>query len=437
MTLEKTDSPGAGVVLAHPSGNQFFRHLAVALRDAARLAQTFTCVDWPAGGWLDRMLPRSVAAELGRRSFSRDLGIPVAQHPWREAGRLAAGRLGWRSLARHETGLVSVDAVYRDFDRWVARRLGGMAGAGIAYAYEDAAEATFVEAEKLGWLRAYDLPIAYWETSRRLLEEEAERWPAWEQTLGGTRDSERKCQRKRGELAAANVVVCPSDFVVDSLPTWAHDGKRIVVARFGSPATGVVGADLRRPNTGKLRVLFAGSMSQRKGLADVFAAMRLLRRHDVELVVMGALAAPMDFYRREFAGFTHERPRPHAEVLRLMRSCDILVLPSIVEGRALVMQEAMSQGLPIMVTPNTGGGDLVDENSTGFLLPIRAPEAIATRIEWCAENRDALPEMGRAAEKKARAITWRDYARKVIDAIDNRTDCSINQPRHDHRTTSC
>ena len=50
-----------------------------------------------------------------------------------------------------------------------------------------------------------------------------------------------------------------------------------------------------------------------------------------------------------------------------MKEHDALVLPSIVEGRALVQQEALSCGLPIIVTPNTGGEDLIEEGTTGYL----------------------------------------------------------------------
>ena len=45
-----------------------------------------------------------------------------------------------------------------------------------------------------------------------------------------------------------------------------------------------------------------------------------------------------------------------------------VVLSSIVEGRALVMQEAMSQGMALLVTANTGGEDLVIEGKRGFCL---------------------------------------------------------------------
>ncbi|HEY1109774.1 MAG TPA: glycosyltransferase family 4 protein [Opitutaceae bacterium] len=402
-----------GVVLAHPSGHRFFRELAAALQRAGVLSELCTAIDWRGGGVAGRLLPERMRAELERRSFSRELGVPVATHPWREAGRLAAARLGWRGLVRHETGLFSVDAVYREFDAWVARRLPRKESAGVAYAYEDAAEATLTTAGRLGWRRAYDLPIAYWETSRRLLEQEAERWPAWDPTLVGTRDSAEKCARKTRELAQADLVVCPSRFVADSIPAAA--GRRVVIAPFGSPPPGPPRErrDPRRP----LRVLFAGSMSQRKGLADLFAAMRLLKRKDIELVVFGSPVASPTFYRRELESFTHEAPRPHAQVLELMRTCDVLCLPSIVEGRALVVQEAMSMGLPAVITANTGADDVVREGESGFVVPVRAPAAIAEKLDWLADNRDAVAAHGEAARQAAARFTWADYGAKILSAL--------------------
>lgn len=92
-------------------------------------------------------------------------------------------------------------------------------------------------------------------------------------------------------------------------------------------------------------------------------------------------------------------------------------LPSIAEGRALVMQEAMSQGLPLIITPNTGGEDLIEEGVNGFLIPIRSPGAIAEKIAWFADHRPLLPEMSRAAKVKAAGLTWAKYGQTIAAAI--------------------
>jgi len=389
---------------------------------------------------LPRWLPVAMAAELGRRCYALQ-PEKIWSRPWREGMRMAAAKFGYRGIVRHETGWASVDAVYRDLDRKVATHLPRWSesfGLGVVYGYEDGCADSFAVATKLGLTCVYDLPIAYWETSGRLLQEEAQRWPEWEPTLGGTRDSPAKLARKTRELELADIVICPSLFVANSLPDWARDSKKIVIAPFGSPEAsaafsfqqsavsgqllaasklGEDGSAFKEPSS-KLRILFAGSMTQRKGLADVFAAMKLLKRDDVELVVMGTPILPLDFYRRQLPGFIHEPTRPHTEVLKLMATCDVLVLPSIVEGRALVMQEAMSQGLPIIVTPNTGGDDLIEEGQTGFLIPIRSPEAIANRLEIVvAEREERLAAMRRAALEKAAQFTWGTYATTIFESL--------------------
>src|SRR6202030_2955942 len=130
-----------------------------------------------------------------------------------------------------------------------------------------------------------------------------------------------------------------------------------------------------------------------------------------------SLIRPLNWYRQRLPNFVYEQPRPHVDVLRLMRSCDVLVLPSIVEGRALVQQEAMACGLPLIVSRNAGGEDLIIEGETGFLVPAGSPAAIAEKIAWFLENRGKLPGMRAAVRAKAAELTWLAYGDKILHAI--------------------
>lgn len=408
------------LLLSHPAGNQNVRAMLDALQTAGMLGRFATTVAADEHSRLLRLMPEKVRREWLRRRFDvpRD---KVLQHPWRELSRVACGAVGWRSALRHEQGFASTDAIIQGFDRFVAHALSRLVsrdGLRAVYAYEDGALDTFRAARTLGQKRVYDLPIAYWELGRRLQQEEAERLPAWASTLGGgLLDSPAKLERKTQELDLADLVVVASHFVRDSLPASAAQ-KAVVMSPFGSPPVWTGGWSDAALDAGRpMRVLFAGSMGQRKGLGDLLQAMRLLGGENIELVVMGSPMAELDFYRREYAGFTHEKGRPHAEVLALMRSCDVFCLPSIVEGRALVMQEAMSQGLPVVITPNTGGADLVVEGETGFLVPIRSPEQIAARLAWLNQHRPELVAMKDKAAQHAAGYSWKRYGEVVVDAI--------------------
>jgi len=369
------------VVLVHPFGNANVRAVLQGLEAAGLLARFVTTV-----GWSNYSYPELSDQIRGR--LRRNYPLPAERidiHPFRESVRLAASALKLSRITEHEVGWASIDKVWQGVDRKAARCLRKRAyGTNVraVYAYEDCAANVFETAAELGLRRIYDLPIAYWETSRTLLREEASRYPDWEPTLGATRDSEEKLARKTRELELAELVLCPSEFVRESLPPGKKASTRCIVAPFGTPDVQIDESLNQRSVDQPLRILFAGSLSQRKGLADLFQATKLLNSKAIELVVMGSPLRSLDWYR-QFADFTYERPRPHAEVLRLMQTCDVLVLPSIVEGRALVQQEAMACRLPVIATKNAGADDLIVNGETGFLVPIRSPGAIAERIDWC------------------------------------------------------
>ena len=406
------------ICVVHPTGNTFVRALVEGLEAKGLLGLFATALGFPRRNGASRLLPAYIGNELARREY----GVPedrLRRFPLREISRLTARRIGLRSLIQHESGFASVDAVYRNLDGHVAKALPRWMdeyGLKSVHTYEDGALETLMAASKLGLRRSYELPIAYWSTSRRLLEEEAERLPAWEPTLGGTRDSAEKLERKTRELESAEIVICPSRFVLDSIPVELREKRRARIVPFGSPE---LPPPVPRPipSKGRLRLLFAGTMTQRKGLADLFAAVKLLNRMDVELVILGSPVVPMEFYRGQNPDFIYEAPRPHQQVLDVMRTCDVLVLPSIVEGRALVQQEAMSCGLPIITTINAGADDLVEEGHTGKLVPIRSPEAIAGAIQWFADNKSLMPEMRLASHLKAQQLTWGGYVRQIADEI--------------------
>jgi glycosyltransferase involved in cell wall biosynthesis len=413
------------ILLSHPTGNEFVRAALAAFDRAGMLGEFWTTLSWNSNSAINRILSPRFRAVLQRRSFPDSIRSRTRTLPLRETIRLLAGAIGVTS--KHETGTFSIDTVLRELDRKVAQRLSKIDNPEIIgvresfrscnaiYAYEDGALQSFRTARERGFKCVYDLPIAYWQTSQRLLREEAERYPDWEPTLVGTRDSDEKLSRKTQELDLAHLVVCPSRFVLESLPPDARAQKQCVVAPFGSP---VIDPNIdARTETGRLRLLFAGALTQRKGLADLFEAMKLVSSKNVELVVMGSLLRPLSWYRDRFADFIYEPPRPHGEVLSLMQTCDVFVLPSIVEGRALVQQEAMACGLPVIATKNAGADDVIVDNETGFLVPIRSPEAIAEKINWCAANRSFVDGMGIAARTRASEFTWRGYGESIVATV--------------------
>jgi glycosyltransferase involved in cell wall biosynthesis len=391
----------ANFLVSHPTGNNFVRALVEELFKAEKLENFFTTI----GFGCDAITRRCVK---NRRGYNIPDNL-IKKQVLREIIRLSS--FTYKSYSKKK---IAIDKAYRSLDERVAKNLRKL-NVKVLHTYEDCANLSFREAKQLGIHCSYELPIAHWTTARRLLAEEAERYPDWEITLENNEEPEEKLIKKDEELELADSINCPSRFVLESLPNQIRQNKPCQVSFFGSP---FISFKDNRNNTRskeeKLKILFVGSMTQRKGLADIFEALKLLKDEPVSLSILGQPSMPLEFYREKFSNFTYFSPRSYIEVQKVMQSHDILVLPSIIEGRALVQQEALACGLPIIVTRNAGAEDLIEEGITGSLVPIRNPHKIAQKIHYFMEN-SITQEIRNYCIKKSASYKWETYAKKIID----------------------
>ena len=403
------------LLLSHPTGNTFFRAAARSFHSAAWLQHLYSCICWDNDTPLRKLLPASLADELYRRCFY-DVPFSLQQsYPWREMGRLLSAGLHLPLLRRQEHGPFSVDAVYRSFDRHVARRLPSLSSIRAVYAYEDAALSTFQVAERLGLRRIYDLPIGYWRSAQQIFQEEGELQPEWACTLTGLNDNSAKLARKDQELQLADLVVVPSEFVRGTLLEHNASAAHIAVVPFGSPPH--LQAPPPTPVGMPLRLLFVGSLGQRKGLSYALDAVKMLGSQ-VSLTLIGRFTASN--CRPLVAALDRHRwieTLPHDQILEQMRQHDVLLLPSLFEGYALVISEALSQGLPVLTTPNSGAMQTIRDGLEGYIVPIRNSQAIADRLQQLACNRDQLAAMRWACLRRAAELSWTGYEQGLRSVV--------------------
>ena len=97
--------------------------------------------------------------------------------------------------------------------------------------------------------------------------------------------------------------------------------------------------------------LFAGGISQRKGIKYLLEAWRRIRRPGWRLQLLGPLPAdlgPLEPYLEMVEPLGRVS---HAEMPARMAAADVFVFPSLFEGSAVVTYEALASGLPSVVTP--------------------------------------------------------------------------------------
>jgi len=402
---------------SHPTGNANVRQAMLALADAGLLEEFYTTIAAFKGNVPGRLSCLPGLGELRRRSYNEVLRPLTRTHPWRECVRLASLRFGWRNLTKHEVGRACMDKVYHEIDDYAAQGVRHSKVDGV-YSYEDGAVRSFHAAKEVGAKCFYDLPIGYWRAARRILCEEAERLPEWAMTLSGLQDSPAKLARKDEELRLADYIVVASTFTKQTLLECPFRVAPVSVIPYGADDT-LLAEPRGHAGSGSesLRVLFVGGLSQRKGIADLFAAVELVSE-PLELTVIGR--KPLDACAALDSALRNHRwieSLPREKILEEMRRHDVLVFPSLFEGFGLVVTEALSQGLPVITTSHTCGPDVLTEGEDGFIVPIRDPRAIAEKLELLHRDRERLSAMSEAAAKKAKALSWESYRHGVVSLV--------------------
>lgn len=356
-------------------------------------------------------------SEIARRQFDLELKPLTHASPITELGRLISSKLGINHLIKHEKGIFSVDSVYRNLDKKMAARLSKLSKSDLdaVYAYEDGAYHTFNKAKQLDLKCLYDLPIGYWRTAKRLMALEQEIWPEWSATITGLKDSELKLQRKDAELAMANLILVASSFTAKTLNDYPGTLAPVKVIPYGFPKP-VEARDYQMSNR-PLKLLFVGGLSQRKGIANMFAAVEKLGKR-VQLTVVGHKAVD-DCNALNNALSRHKwiHSLPHSQVLKLMQAHDVLLFPSLFEGFGLVITEAMSQGTPVITTDRTAGPDLIEHGGNGWLVEAGSTESLQQCIEDLLLNPEQIIKVGKAARESARLRPWTQYGEELAETI--------------------
>ncbi|WP_346881383.1 glycosyltransferase family 4 protein [uncultured Algibacter sp.] len=405
------------ILISHPTSNQNNRAVVKGLYNAGLLHKFSTSIATFPGRLLFTLSKLGPFKEISRRRFDSNLRNITVTYPFKEVIRLLSSKLGFKSLIKHETGIFSVDAVYKNLDTKVASSLEKESKRGLnaLYAYEDGAYYSFQKAKENNIKCLYDLPIGYWKTARKLLKKEIEVWPEWKATLHGFKDSETKLKRKDSELDLADHIFVASSFTAKTLKDYKGELATIHVIPYGFPKP----FENRTYNLDNrpIKLLFVGGLSQRKGIANMFAAIENLV-HKVELTVVGRKSTnDCEALNRELEKHTWIPSLPHHQVLELMREHDILLFPSLFEGFGLVITEAMSQGTPVITTDRTAGPDLIEHGKNGWLVEAGSTEALQNCIAELIKNPEKIALAGKEATETARSRPWDTYGKELAQTI--------------------
>lgn len=233
--------------------------------------------------------------------------------------------------------------------------------------------------------------------------------------------------REEAEYDAAFRLLCPSDFVLQTFVDQGFSKERLVRHQYGYDESVYHSGQQRRDDQAGLTAVFVGGCAPRKGLHYALEAwLRSPACRKGKFMVVGAFVP--GYAERLSALLAH----PSVEVLghrsdvpELMRRSDLLLLPSIEEGSALVTSEARASGCVLLVSEAAGAICRHMENAlvhrTGDV------DQLTEHIALLDGNRGLLEDLRKASLRTADEITWKAAGRKLLSAY-QQTIASYRQP---------
>lgn len=388
-------------------------HYAVAriLAKEGRLGHFFTDIcgtkSWPA---LLSKLPRALLPRAVQRLVGRvPSDVPpelITDFPLFGV-RSAIRRLRIEGAAEEASHAVWAGS---RFSTLVAAK--GFHGAVGLYAYSGDALEQMRAARRQGLWVAVEQMIAPRPVVDAILAEEMQRFPDWVGPPQRNPHASAFAARERAEWALADCIVCPSEFVRDHVVAEGGPAERCVVVPYGVDVKGRSGATLRAP--GPLRILTVGEVGLRKGSPYVLqAAERLGPVACMRMAGPDRLPAPV--HRRLSRSIELRGIVPRAAIAEEYRWADVFLLPSLCEGSATAVYEALASGLPVITTYSTGS--IVRDGVEGLIVPERDPQAMVDAVRYLAENEHIRMTMAANARLRARDYTVEKYGARLLGVL--------------------
>lgn len=301
-------------------------------------------------------------------------------------------------------------------DRLVARRIEKLAGQiDIVHTWPLGALETLKAAARLGIPSVLERPNAHTGFAMEVVQKECERMGV---TLPPDHEhayNAEKLRKEEEEYSLASQLLCPSDFVVKTFLDHGFAKERLARHIYGYDQNVYYPSSEVRDPQRQLTMLFVGVCAVRKGVHYALEAwLKSPACKGGTFLIAGEF---LPAYREKLAPMLSH---PSVKVLghrhdvpELMRKSDVLVLPTIEEGSALVTSDARASGCVLLVSEAAGTTCQHMENA--LVHRVGDVETLTHHITLLHEDRTLLECLRAASLRAAPEFTWTAAGAKLLD----------------------
>lgn len=290
----------------------------------------------------------------------------------------------------------------------------GLQGRAV-YVYDGAGLEVMTAAKQAGMMTILEQTIASRHVVENWLTQEHDLHPGWEKRPEtGEAHLDELLQREQREWQLADLILCGSEFVRESIAYLDGPVDRCAVVPYGENAPFTIPASPERGPARALRVLTVGTVSLRKGAPYLAETARRLGAA-AEFRAVGAVrllpnAAASLAEHVELLGQV-----PRTGIGNHFGWADVFFLPSVCEGSAEAINEALRCGLPVVTTPNAGS--IVRDGIEGYLVAPRDVAGMVDRLRLFKDEPDLRHQMAEAATRRSSMASMAHYGERLLHAV--------------------
>ena len=217
-------------------------------------------------------------------------------------------------------------------------------------------------------------------------------------------------------MKMANLCICPSKYTGEFIKrNYDIPASNIKVVPFGADPINFEPKYIKN-NVSFIKLGYVGLINKRKGIRWLIYVLNEIKKDNPEIKFELNLYGRI--FKEEFSLIRNAKfkIKAHGFIRKnenIFPNFHILVHPSFIEGSAKCIYEALSYGLPVICTKQSGS--IVNHGYNGFIVDAGNSKKLNQYLLKLISNKSLIKEMGKNSKILSNKYTWEIYANKVYD----------------------
>lgn len=391
------------ILVYHPTGNQNVRATINGFQRRGFLESFHTTISVFEDSWYYKYLKGKLSI-LKKRTYNSAIKPYTHQYPLKEI-------MMFSGIKKFFSQVYTYDSINLDCTKKVCKYIKKHhKEIDYVYCYPGYSYMIMQEAKKYGIQCVYELTTAYYKDVLRIIDLEKSSHVAYANTITMFQSENFDYSKCDEELNLADYIVCASSYIFSTLCNNGYSRDKIKIIPYGFPPVSYLSTTIEKP----IKVLYVGNLSQTKGLSYMLDAVDKMGT-SIDFTVIGSIPNNAMNVRERISKYHYLGNLSHDDVLTHMRNSDVLLFPTLTDGFGMVVTESMSQGTPVITTPNSCGKDIIQTNYDGWIVPIQNSQAIVEILNNIVLNPSLLSCVSKNAIEKAKCRSWEVYEDELCD----------------------